>query len=241
MTVSPALRVPSSKRCWMNESVMPWGRGGVVKGDVGDALGVAAPVSSSPEQPASSATAQPRTATQHAVRARRRESGPTHHLREPERALIRPSPDQSPCTSRCFVASMATPTGLEPAASAVTGRRANQLRYGAMVLARDTHWRSGGTLTHPRGSFPIGTGVARRDRQEAVEKTRPAPPPDDEAWHRAPLHRARSPGGGSPVNPEGHVGSPVLLTDDRGPEGALGGAGRCRGGGRQRRPGRAAP
>jgi hypothetical protein len=26
---------------------------------------------------------------------------------------------------------LATPTGLEPAASAVTGRRANQLRYGA--------------------------------------------------------------------------------------------------------------
>jgi hypothetical protein len=31
--------------------------------------------------------------------------------------------------------SVATPTGLEPAASAVTGRRANQLRYGAMVVA----------------------------------------------------------------------------------------------------------
>ena len=29
---------------------------------------------------------------------------------------------------------MATPTGLEPAASAVTGRRANQLRYGALFL-----------------------------------------------------------------------------------------------------------
>lgn len=29
---------------------------------------------------------------------------------------------------------VATPTGLEPAASAVTGRRANQLRYGAMVV-----------------------------------------------------------------------------------------------------------
>jgi hypothetical protein len=29
---------------------------------------------------------------------------------------------------------MATPTGLEPAASAVTGRRANQLRYGAWYL-----------------------------------------------------------------------------------------------------------
>ena len=32
------------------------------------------------------------------------------------------------------LASMATPTGLEPAASAVTGRRANQLRYGALAL-----------------------------------------------------------------------------------------------------------
>jgi hypothetical protein len=30
----------------------------------------------------------------------------------------------------------ATPTGLEPATSAVTGRRANQLRYGASI-ARD--------------------------------------------------------------------------------------------------------
>ena len=27
----------------------------------------------------------------------------------------------------------ATPTGLEPATSAVTGRRANQLRYGALT------------------------------------------------------------------------------------------------------------
>ena len=29
---------------------------------------------------------------------------------------------------------MATPTGLEPATSAVTGRRANQLRYGALLM-----------------------------------------------------------------------------------------------------------
>ena len=29
---------------------------------------------------------------------------------------------------------MATPTGLEPATSAVTGRRANQLRYGALLI-----------------------------------------------------------------------------------------------------------
>ena len=32
----------------------------------------------------------------------------------------------------------ATPTGLEPATSAVTGRRANQLRYGASVVAHQT-------------------------------------------------------------------------------------------------------
>jgi hypothetical protein len=31
-------------------------------------------------------------------------------------------------------ATSATPTGLEPATSAVTGRRANQLRYGALVV-----------------------------------------------------------------------------------------------------------
>jgi hypothetical protein len=31
---------------------------------------------------------------------------------------------------------VATPTGLEPAASAVTGRRANQLRYGARLRTR---------------------------------------------------------------------------------------------------------
>jgi integrase len=29
---------------------------------------------------------------------------------------------------------LATPTGLEPATSAVTGRRANQLRHGALLL-----------------------------------------------------------------------------------------------------------
>ena len=31
---------------------------------------------------------------------------------------------------------VATPTGLEPATSAVTGRRANQLRYGALCGTR---------------------------------------------------------------------------------------------------------
>ena len=31
------------------------------------------------------------------------------------------------------ITALATPTGLEPATSAVTGRRANQLRYGALT------------------------------------------------------------------------------------------------------------
>jgi hypothetical protein len=40
-----------------------------------------------------------------------------------------------------FTTAFATPTGLEPATSAVTGRRANQLRHGAL-------WAQG---THPSG------------------------------------------------------------------------------------------
>ena len=39
-------------------------------------------------------------------------------------------PDAKAVTTHAITAS-ATPTGLEPATSAVTGRRANQLRYGA--------------------------------------------------------------------------------------------------------------
>ena len=52
------------------------------------------------------------------------------HLAPPEdagerrRSRLRPAPREG----------VATPTGLEPAASAVTGRRANQLRYGARLL-----------------------------------------------------------------------------------------------------------
>ena len=37
-----------------------------------------------------------------------------------------------------FITAYATPTGLEPATSAVTGRRANQLRHGAL-RAQGTH------------------------------------------------------------------------------------------------------
>ena len=35
--------------------------------------------------------------------------------------------------------SSATPTGLEPATSAVTGRRANQLRYGALLESTEVN------------------------------------------------------------------------------------------------------
>ena len=48
---------------------------------------------------------------------------------------------------------VATPTGLEPAASAVTGRRANQLRYGAWIVRLLLWKRSHGMLTH-RGPLP---------------------------------------------------------------------------------------
>src|SRR3954449_10080353 len=93
MTVRPAFRVPSSKRCWMKESVIPFGFGGIVKWKVGEALGeppdLDAP-ESSPEQPLSSAATQPGTASRRAVRARRRVVGPTHHLRIRERALASP-------------------------------------------------------------------------------------------------------------------------------------------------------
>ena len=40
---------------------------------------------------------------------------------------------------------MATLTGLEPATSAVTGRRANQLRHRALLLLRET----------PRNKYPL--------------------------------------------------------------------------------------
>jgi hypothetical protein len=42
-------------------------------------------------------------------------------------------PGPRPALTGC---SGATPTGLEPATSAVTGRRANQLRYGASMVLR---------------------------------------------------------------------------------------------------------
>ena len=45
---------------------------------------------------------------------------------------VRPGNAERPPRRAAVLASRATPTGLEPATSAVTGRRANQLRYGAL-------------------------------------------------------------------------------------------------------------
>ena len=63
----------------------------------------------------------------------------------------------------------ATPTGLEPATSAVTGRRANQLRYGAWMMPTRAapvtpgeRRASGPTLTHVRARRGIGRGVRSR-------------------------------------------------------------------------------
>ena len=64
----------------------------------------------------------------------------------------------------CDGQELATPTGLEPATSAVTGRRANQLRYGAL----------GKALTAiPKELLRIPNGI--RTRATAVKGRGPGP------------------------------------------------------------------
>ena len=62
----------------------------------------------------------------------------------------------------------ATPTGLEPATSAVTGRRANQLRYGALQQVRPIE------LCRSRAR-PAGTPNGIRTRVAAVKGRCPRP------------------------------------------------------------------
>ena len=55
----------------------------------------------------------------------------------------------------------ATPTGLEPATSAVTGRRANQLRYGALgkaLMRIPNGIRTRATAVKGRGPGPLDDG-----------------------------------------------------------------------------------
>jgi hypothetical protein len=54
----------------------------------------------------------------------------------------------------CGRQELATPTGLEPATSAVTGRRANQLRYGALGKAF-VHIPYGTDFVSPTGFEPV--------------------------------------------------------------------------------------
>jgi hypothetical protein len=93
-----------------------------------------------------------------------------------------PNPADSSSAEGLSLVLAATPTGLEPATSAVTGRRANQLRYGALCGALFCAPASGGTLTHPRLRKPIGHQHRRvrtpngiRTRATAVKGRRPRP------------------------------------------------------------------
>ena len=67
----------------------------------------------------------------------------------------------------------ATPTGLEPATSAVTGRRANQLRYGAL----DTNLKGWYFSRFPGGQAKkiLRTPNGIRTRVTAVKGQRPRP------------------------------------------------------------------
>ena len=59
------------------------------------------------------------------------------------------------------VKKVATPTGLEPATSAVTGRRANQLRYGALgkaLMRIPNGIRTRATAVKGRGPGPLDDG-----------------------------------------------------------------------------------
>ena len=58
---------------------------------------------------------------------------------------------------------LATPTGLEPATSAVTGRRANQLRYGANLL---TYW-----LSQPGNYSVTSTALSHRAKRLVSDST----------------------------------------------------------------------
>ena len=68
--------------------------------------------------------------------------------------VAEPAAEAVPCATsskRGAPSDMATPTGLEPATSAVTGRRANQLRYGALKDLTVLRWQ----CVPPTGFEPV--------------------------------------------------------------------------------------
>ena len=65
----------------------------------------------------------------------------------------------------------ATPTGLEPATSAVTGRRANQLRYGALdkaFLRIPNGIRTRATAVKGRGPGPLDDGGRNAGQHKGI-------------------------------------------------------------------------
>lgn len=78
---------------------------------------------------------------------------------------------KNPPRKRRVIRSRATPTGLEPAASAVTGRRSNQLSYGAKMQA---NLRA--QSTHPfRKIYCARDPSGIRTRAAAVKGRSPGP------------------------------------------------------------------
>ena len=99
--------------------------------------------------------------------------------REPVARSSRTDEHRSGDTPDGCITALATPTGLEPATSAVTGRRANQLRYGALMAllaapspgARETIAHRTGWLEIVPGRAPAGAAGrlrARRPRSSAA-------------------------------------------------------------------------
>ena len=73
----------------------------------------------------------------------------------------------------------ATPTGLEPATSAVTGRRANQLRYRTLLLLVPRFGDPNGIRTRAaavkgRCPRPLNDGAKKRDAVKHQEPRLPA-------------------------------------------------------------------
>src|SRR4051794_34337640 len=113
---------------------------------------------------------------------------------------------------------VATPTGLEPAASAVTGRRANQLRYGAWMVRASRRLRSHGMLTHDRVRFRIRTPNGIRTRATAVKGRGPGPlddggPPSPEHVRDDWESVGGQPGSGVAEVVQGRVVDPEVVRD----------------------------
>ena len=67
----------------------------------------------------------------------------------------RESREPTPSEEERGLSDLATPTGLEPATSAVTGRRANQLRYGAKLCVSPRRNCNARVIWATKGGAPL--------------------------------------------------------------------------------------